>query len=1004
MRRRSLLVAGLVLLATAGMARANEIETLFAPGVTGSFDNPRDAARMAEEFSRHDLLVDAGNAELRWQFTSRGVPFNDIFLRREITSPFTTIRVRLRNLGAPVVLAMKAPDAHGAEYTAARVEVPTSEEWRWIEFRAADLAIGSWSRDPDGRMDYPLSCFVLIAFDVKPALLYDIRIGRVDVVRPEPPRATYSLAGVPATLVHGRTYHATLRYQLSAPTLTDGVAIALRRAGRSVITCPVPNAPQPSVARFGRTSLTFPITIPEFAEGGHYEVVPEVGNARAVARGGRPLQATLVARQPGRVTAAVKIHNGTPTLHINGKPHSGMAYAAYGPSVEVFSDFARAGVDLYTFAATPTESGYGLSRTTWTAPGVYDYSQLDERVAMVLKANPNAYFFPRLYLHAPQWWSALHPDDLVTYDPGNGTAQPFLHPGGRPCPSWASQQWRADTIEGLKRLIRHIESSPYADRCIGYHIASGTTEEWMMWGANEEQWVDYSPANTGGFRRWLAARYGGDAELQAAWHRPGATVAGATIPTRQERAAAGLGSLHDPATEQRVIDFYTYNSQMVVETITTFAAAVKQATRRTKIVGAFYGYILQLCGEQRQQNAGHLALDRLVASPDVDFITSPTSYAFRQLGAAGTSHFMSLLGSIKLHGKLWFNENDVRTSLAPGQVGEWGRPPDVAGDIIQQDKELANAITNGTAQWWFDVGSNRYNDPKLMARIGHLRAAAARALSADRTPADQVAFAIDAMALAGMRVGDVMGAHLLISRLPDLHRIGRPVGHYLTTDLARLAGSRMVILPTSWAPDARQRTDVERLKGDGRVLVFSYLPGAMKDGVLDEAAMSAFTGMRLRLRQGPQPLVAAILGDSPLTVDLSGGRVGLERQVTPSCYIDDPGAEPLARFADGTVAVARKTMGGWTSVVTAVGDLPRAVLARLADLAGAHRYIETDDVVWAAAGLVSVCAREPGPLTIKLPRQATVVDAFTGQEVARKVTQFTTPFAANQTRLFRLER
>ena len=37
----------------------------------------------------------------------------------------------------------------------------------------------------------------------------------------------------------------------------------------------------------------------------------------------------------------------------------------------------------------------------------------------------------------------------------------------------------------------------------------------------------------------------------------------------------------------------------------------------------------------------------------------------------------------------WFDENDIRTSLSGGRVGEWGRPADVAGDLLQQDKELA---------------------------------------------------------------------------------------------------------------------------------------------------------------------------------------------------------------------------------------------------------------------------------------------------------------------------
>lgn len=142
------------------------------------------------------------------------------------------------------------------------------------------------------------------------------------------------------------------------------------------------------------------------------------------------------------------MHNGAPTLFINGKPHNDMAYAAYDPSVEVFS----------------------------------------------------AYFFPRLYLHAPKWWSDQHPKDIVLMDPGDGKPVPFIHAGGKPAPSWASETWRRNTVEGLKRLIAHVEASPYADRCIGYHIASGTTEEWMMWGGNENQWIDYSPVNVARFR------------------------------------------------------------------------------------------------------------------------------------------------------------------------------------------------------------------------------------------------------------------------------------------------------------------------------------------------------------------------------------------------------------------------------------------------------------------------------------------------------------------------
>ena len=45
------------------------------------------------------------------------------------------------------------------------------------------------------------------------------------------------------------------------------------------------------------------------------------------------------ARTPGHTTAAVRSHNGVPTLLINGQPYNGMVYAAYDPSPPVLRDF-----------------------------------------------------------------------------------------------------------------------------------------------------------------------------------------------------------------------------------------------------------------------------------------------------------------------------------------------------------------------------------------------------------------------------------------------------------------------------------------------------------------------------------------------------------------------------------------------------------------------------------------------------------------------------------------
>lgn len=986
-----------------------ETEVLFDGTPASMWDAGRDQERLERELAVHEMTQATEPEALSWRFVSKEFPFNDIFLRRGISRRFSTIRVRVRNEGAGLTLACKIADDGGAEWSANQVPLAAGQDWTWVEFPWEEWKVASWSRDEDGRMGFPLRYFTIIAFGVKTGVEYHLDVARVEAIRPDRPIATVRELGLPATLIHGESYRIPLSFSLDKPCVEEAAWLAFRQGATDLFRAPIRLPVALTQAEAGGVVTAEPIRVrvPEFAQGGPYTVALRLGEAR-VARGGKTTdeevgQVTIEARKPGRTRAEVRMHKGAPTIFINGRPHNGMAYTAYGPSVEVFSDFARAGVTLYSFSATPTEAGYGLSRTAWTGPGEYDFSQLDERVLMVLEANPEAYFFPRLYIHAPKWWSEQHPDDIVLMDPGDGKYEPFIHSGGKPAPSWASEQWRRDTVEGLRRLIAHVEASPYADRCIGYHIASGTTEEWMMWGANEDQWVDYSPVNVARFRAWLRETYGSVEALREAWRDDEVSFETAEIPPKARRAACEFGSLRDPRREQAVIDFYLYNSDLVADTICYFARAVKEIAGRDKTVGVFYGYLLQLCGEQRQQNAGHLGLGKVLASPDVDFLCSPTSYAFRQIGGEGTSHFMSLLGSVSLHGKLWFDENDIRTSLSPGEVGGWGKPADVAGDILQQEKELANVLVHGAAQWWFDVGGNKYNDPELMARIGELTADASQTVEMDRSPVDEVALVVDERSLCYLRVGDPLGRWLLVSQLPALHRLGAPVGHYLVTDLPRIANRKLFIIATSFAPTAEDRRALDALKRDGHVLLFLYAPGLYRDGRLDEGAMADLTGINLRLSTDPAPLRVTLSGGHPITEGLEGVSYGEAREAFPIVYADDADATLLGTLTDGRAGLVVKQQDGWTAIHSAAPMLPAALLRNIARAAGVHLYISTEDVVYASRGLLAVSVKDGGRRTVHLPRRAKVRDLYRGDEVAVGAESFEADFGERETRVFVLE-
>lgn len=996
------------LLAVCVAAWADDVQLLYDGTTLTDWSTQRDSERLSKEFSLAETTIAGDPPYLQWRFVSRGVAFNDLFLMRTTPRPFTTIRVRIRNVGAAFDLGAKVRDAFSSEWTAGNIHLAAGGDWQWVEFPWEQWHVASWSSDADGRMNFPLQHFTLIAFGIAAGPEYCVQVSRIEVVRPDPPQATIMEFSIPAQLKAGQTLTIPLRFSLDKPCLVEEAALCFRRNDAEAFRVPLQLPVSPNRAEPGKTYETnVRVSVPQFAWGGPHDVAVMIGEALTRRPGEEPKEAvaqvTIQARETTSTTAEVKLHNGTPTLFINGQPSDGMTWASYQPSVEVFSDFTKAGVNLFTFSATPTEAGYNLSKTVWVAPDRWDYSQLDQRMMMVLQANPNAYIFPRLYLHAPKWWSDQHPDDIVQFDSGDGKPQVFIHAGQKPAPSWASEAWRRDTAEGLRRLIAHIESSPYADRVIGYHLASGTTEEWMMWGSNENEWVDYSPANQKRFRQWLRSRYQTVDRLRAAWGKPDVDFDTATIPTKAERAAAGMGALRDPVSEQPSIDYYLYNSDLVADTICFFAKTVKDLTAGKKITGVFYGYLLQLCGEQRQQNAGHLALHKVLQCPDVDFLTSPTSYAFRQLGGEGTSHFMSLLGSVKLHGKLWFNENDVRTSESPGQPGAWGRPTDAAGDILQQDKELANAFVNGAAQWWFDVGGNRYRGRELLDRIALLTRRAAEVIQVDRSAADQVAFVVDESSLPFLRVGSQLGAHLLVRQLPALRRMGAPAGDYLIEDLPRLASHRLFIFPTSFAPTAADRAAVDAIKGGGRVLVFVWADGFYREGKPDLSAMESLTGIRMRMSREPAALQVTLGGDHPLTQGLAGVKYGADNPVWPVFWPDDPGAKVLGVLPDGRPGLVVKDFGSWKAVYSAAPLLPAALLRNLGQAAGVHSYIDTEDVVWACRDLVAVSVFHAGKRTIKLPRRAAVRDLFTAEMVSAPTEQFDADFAERQTRVFVLE-
>ncbi len=441
------------------------------------------------------------------------------------------------------------------------------------------------------------------------------------------------------------------------------------------------------------------------------------------------------------VHAELRPYNGVPTIFLDGVPDPGLAYMTYWPKSQQLREFGEAGVHLYSAPSTCCQHLWGsMVPPVWVGPESYEYSHVDRLMEQIVAADPQARIFPRVYLNSPSWWDAAHPDQLVLVDDGKGIPVPHYernpHFGrtDKRVPSWASEVWRRDTAESLRRYIAHMQQAPYAEHIIGYHLASGTTEEWMYWGANDGAYADFSTPNLERFKDWLRTRYHNDmALLQAAWSDPAAEFERVTIPTKAERLHTELLFLRDPQREGRLIDYFRYMSWMTADTICGLARVISETTERRALCGVFYGYIMQLATrDQRWQNSGHLGIKQILESPDIDFICSPSHYSARNLGSGGYSMFMSLTDSVKLHGKTWFDENDYRTCV--GKAEGWGKTYTMPDTIAVERRELANVLANGVCMWWFDLTTEPwFSDPLLMGEIAHHKSIAQRSLAWDRT-------------------------------------------------------------------------------------------------------------------------------------------------------------------------------------------------------------------------------------------------------------------------------
>jgi len=695
----------------------------------------------------------------------------------------------------------------------------------------------------------------------------------------------------------------------------------------------------------------------------------------------------------------VRMHHGAPAIFADGEPLSGLIYVCSQGAENWREDLLAmkdAGVKALNNGPQPvlTDEGRGEE---------LDLEATDRMVHELLDVYPEAHLLPRVPCGlVPDNWLRENPGELVVYHDGS------TRPGGlsseTPQPSRSSTKWRKTALGLFQQFLRHVEESDYADNMLGYMICHGRSGEWANPCPWEPYFADYSAPSRRAFRQWLKEKYGSTDELRKAWHDENVTLETAEIPSVAERLECGAFSfqrIRAPEREQRVVDWYTFYALENARTITFFAQGAKAATGRRRLVGCFYGYLLGLAwSPYTLLETGHLALREILKCPDVDFLAAPTTYTHRARGS-GVSVFPVPVASVRRAGKLYIDENDIRTHRLPLGGRDFG--VDTPGDTLQvQRRQLGAVFSESIASWWFDMTGNWYNDSSTMSAIAQLNSIGKRLLDFDRASAAEIAFVCDEEGLLNTDLGSGIAWNFLEGMNIELSRIGSPVDRILVEDLDPERPYKMYIFPCSYRLTAQKRERILRLiKEQQSTVLWMYAPGYITDGRRDACNISALTGFEVTCRLGHFVCLARTTGKA--AEELSDKiEFGSPYRFSPLFEIRGGFDEIIGLSEDtGRPVLARREMaGGWCSIYSTVGPVKAGILRALARRAGVHIYVDTDDFFNANRTVCVLHAREGGEKEIKLPCPGDVYDILNAREIGRGLASVTVTLQAGETGIY----
>ncbi len=597
-----------------------------------------------------------------------------------------------------------------------------------------------------------------------------------------------------------------------------------------------------------------------------------------------------------------------------------------------------------------TNVGKGLTTPGWNENG-YDFTFITRKLNQVTAAFPEIRFILTFGIDAPYWWHNRYPDQSI-YLEGKNNHEYLASP--------ASKQWKKDGADFIRAFIRHVENSPLRHHVVGYRLSAMCDGgEWQYPGvwANPQLHADFSMAMQEYFREFLQKKYGKNFD-----------VSNIKVPTGAERRLPSDTYFRDPAKEQLVIDYIECQSDAVASAAIWFLSVAKEEAKG-KIVGIYGGYLLFYSGYP-VQNIGHLAFRKVYLSGKADFFSGPIDYHLRKLGLPGGN--MPAIGSIKLHGATYFQENDTRTFLNASPSHRHVDNLYESASVLL--RESAIGLVTSTPIYTCDLTGNSYRNQGLIDTGKVLNDLFRENFNPAkvRKPEAALLYSIDSLPYLVEKNSAVTNASSYLLRI-NTGKSGAQCDTYLLEDILEdnfPAGQYkcfVIVNGFYLKPEIRQAIE-KKLCKNGATVVFTPGAGIIKDKKLSPESMKEVTGFDFVKVDAKIPFKPAELTDS-------------------KAYVEK-------RYSDH-----RKV---YLSSTELTPELYREIFAS----SGLHIWIKSNDTVTANGAVCFIHAASAGEKEIFLPEPAKVKDLITGEMIptGNGGKSFKIKLRLHETRLYKFEK